>query len=191
MDSIVILSSKMVCKSLFADPEEAVGKERDGASIGLKKQHDLFPDDLSQLMAQDIHIFEDPALNYLDTIMDLSRLMMRGRTKKRLKMLRRRKSLIWCIIRLVYGMMKFRKIKRMQNPREQQLEKKTVNSNVLFTGVSSRKRNVHSLTSPGKRTVTKPISPTVGRGTNQVERAPPKRLMCISGWMSEWWVGIL
>lgn len=189
MLAVVPSPAKTARKNLFSGAEGATGKEMDGASMELPQQHDLFPDDLSQLLAQDFPISGDSSLAFMDTIMEekedaIEGTHDEGTLKEELNGVN--DTIVVTRSALVSAFEEVSQDQHNSEVSEDQpqgdeevvdteppAKKKIVRNKAVLPGISTRKRN---LTSPRKRLVGKNAGPSVGNGSLQGEKHPPKQV---------------
>ncbi|KAG7544097.1 hypothetical protein ISN45_Aa07g039640 [Arabidopsis thaliana x Arabidopsis arenosa] len=194
------IPNKVVCKNLFSGPEEATFKSRTENTLGLAEQHDLFSDDLSQLLAQDFPLVGESSLNFMDTIMEEKESGVeiaheegefKAENEEDIKGDHEGDKIEEVVIPVtetdastvsvsdtVPKEQEHEEEKEENSQGEDDLEtdqpakRKAVKNKGILVGVSSRKRNY--LASPRKRSVPKTGGPTVGSGSLQGEKPPIK-----------------
>ncbi|KAG7636064.1 Zinc knuckle CX2CX4HX4C [Arabidopsis thaliana x Arabidopsis arenosa] len=194
------MPSKVVRKKFFSGPEEVTIQNKAENALGLAEQHDLFSDDLSQLLVQSSPLEGDPSLQFMDTKMEDKESSGAELTHEDGEFFVANEEdfdgdkleVVLLPINTV-SEMNVNMVSVSENvPNEQaheeemegksqaedeletdQLAKRKTGKNKGFlTVVSSRKRNY--LTSPRKRPVPKTGGPTVGAGSHQREKPPIK-----------------
>lgn len=182
----VLASTKTSRKNLFPNAEEYMGNGKEGISLGLMQQHDLFSDDLSQLIAQEFPlsdtIMEDqeivPAVAFeegeVHVAVDRS---LEEEGEEESDIMGTDQAEVTEEITEDHVAEEGNKESPQEGEgvdTEQPVRKKVVRNKALLTGVSSRKINLHNVVSPRKRTGNKPAGLPVVKGPHQGEKAPPK-----------------
>jgi len=194
------MPSKVVRKKFFSGPEEVTIQNKAENALELAEQHDLFSDDLSQLLAQSSPLEGDPSLQFMDTKMEDKKSSGVELTHEDGEFFAANEENfdgdklevvllpINTVSEMNVNMVSVSENVPNEQAHEEEMEGKSQGEDELetdqpakrkmgknkrfLTVVSSRKRNY--LTSPRKRPVPKTGGPTVGAGSHQREKPPIK-----------------